>query len=58
MNHQIDFKPVFIKSFLKHSQYCLVLEDGGIYVKYKADAVVMAHEQVYHYEDEEKIISI
>jgi hypothetical protein len=52
MTQQIEFKPIFIKSFLKQSQYCLVLEDGGIFVKYKSDAVVMAHEQVYHYEDE------
>jgi hypothetical protein len=52
MTQQIEFKPIFIKSYLKQSQYCLVLEDGGIFVKYKSDAVVMAHEQVYHYEDE------
>ena len=37
-----EFKPTSIKSYLKISQYCFVLESGILYVRYKNDAVVVA----------------
>jgi hypothetical protein len=39
-------------------QYCLVLENGSIVVKYKSEAVGVTHEGAYKYLDNEKITSI
>ena len=45
-------------SFSKYMQYCLVLENGSLIIKYKSEAVVVTHEGVYKYLDNEKITSI
>lgn len=53
-----DAKPIQMASFSKHMQYCLVLENGSIVVKYKSEAVVVMHEGAYKYLDNEKITSV
>ena len=38
-----DAKACMMASFSKHGQYCLLLDNGSIVLRYKADAVVVAH---------------
>jgi hypothetical protein len=38
-NH--DFRPIQLRAFLKASQYTCVLDNGGLYVRYKAEAIVV-----------------
>lgn len=39
-------------------QYCIVLENGSMLVKYSSEAIVVSHEVIYKYLDNERITCI
>lgn len=39
-------------------QYCIVLENGSILVRYSSEAIVVSHEMIYKYLDNERISCI
>lgn len=39
-------------------QYCLVLENGSMLVRYRQEAVVLNHESSYRYLDNERITAV
>lgn len=50
-----ELKYLSVKSYLKFNQYCFVLENGGLYVRFKNEAIVVSEEVMHVYDDGEKI---
>ena len=44
-----DFKVVAMRSYLSVNMYCCLFENGGLYVRYRSDSVVVRQECLFSY---------
>lgn len=53
-----EYRPLSLRSYCREKQICMVLENGSLLVRYKPEAIVVAHEIVLAYMDQERIVCI